>query len=85
MKISMTIFEIFDLKIFARSISKCSNFFHNKPFWSFFFKVVWIFMAEAIDAVSAPVERSEWPCPAVSSCVQMCPVSVGFVREGVFE
>ena len=33
----MKIFEIFDLKNFGRSISKCSNFFHNKPFWSRFF------------------------------------------------
>ena len=37
MKISLKIFEIFDLKIFGRPIPKCSNFFHNKPFWSRFF------------------------------------------------
>ena len=27
----------FDLKIFGRLISKCSNFFRNEPFWSRFF------------------------------------------------
>ena len=29
--------RFFDLKNFGRPISKCSNFFHNKPFWSRFF------------------------------------------------
>ena len=30
--------RFFDLKNFGRPISKCSNFFHNKPFWSRFFQ-----------------------------------------------
>ena len=38
MNIFVKILDIFDLKIFGRSISKCSNFFPNKPFWSRFFQ-----------------------------------------------
>ena len=36
-KKSRTFFEIFGLKNVGLSISKCSNFFHNSPFWSSLF------------------------------------------------
>ena len=36
-KFRWKISRFFDLKIFGRPISKCSNFFRNKPFWSSFF------------------------------------------------
>ena len=39
MKIFDENFEDFSISIFfRRPISKCSNFFHNKPFWSRFFQ-----------------------------------------------
>ena len=78
----MKIFEIFDLKNFGRSISKCSNFFHNKPFWSRFFSKLcrfpWRRRYTRCTMISSTLEGV---CLLLSTSRQFCLLFVTFRKD----